>query len=46
MLATALDRLRKGEVVRDPGYDGVFGTINVFKGAEERTATMDQLSLL
>ncbi|HEY5805939.1 MAG TPA: endonuclease Q family protein [Candidatus Saccharimonadales bacterium] len=46
LLAVAIDRLRKGQVVREPGYDGVYGTIRVFKDAEERIATMDQLSLL
>jgi PHP family Zn ribbon phosphoesterase len=46
LLALAIDRLRKGDVVRDPGYDGVYGTIKVFKNAEERTAITDQLSLL
>jgi DNA helicase-2/ATP-dependent DNA helicase PcrA len=45
-LAIAIDRLRKGDVVRDPGYDGVYGTIKVFKNVEERTQTMNQLSLL
>jgi PHP family Zn ribbon phosphoesterase len=46
LLAQAIDRLRKGEVVREPGYDGVYGTIRVFKDAEERAAVADQLSLL
>ena len=46
LLAIAIDRLRRGEVVREPGYDGVFGTIKVFKNAEERNATLNQLSLL
>lgn len=46
LLALAIDRLRRGEVVRDPGYDGVYGTIKVFKDAEERSATLNQLSLL
>ncbi len=46
LLSLAIDRLRKGEVVRDPGYDGVYGTIKVFKDSEERTKVTDQLSLL
>jgi uncharacterized protein (TIGR00375 family) len=46
LLALAIDRLRRGDVVRDPGYDGVYGTIKVFKDAEERMAVTDQLSLL
>jgi uncharacterized protein (TIGR00375 family) len=46
LLAIAIDRLRRGDVVRDPGYDGVFGTIKVFKDSSERHANIDQLSLL
>lgn len=46
ILALAIERLRSGDVVRDPGYDGVFGTIKVFKDVSERQATINQLSLL
>lgn len=46
LLALAIERLRAGEVVRDPGYDGVYGTIKVFKNAAERADTMQQMSLL
>ncbi len=46
LLSLAIDRLRKGEVVRDAGYDGVYGTIRIFKDAEERASVADQLSLL
>lgn len=45
-IATAIERLRAGNVYRDPGYDGVFGTIKVFKDASERAETLSQLSLL
>jgi len=45
-LALAVSRLRAGNVVRDPGYDGIYGTIKVFKDSEERTASLNQLSLL
>lgn len=45
-LATAVDRLRRGDVVRDPGYDGVFGTIKVFKDRAERSSVFNQLALL
>jgi uncharacterized protein (TIGR00375 family) len=30
-LATAVDRLRRGEVTSDPGYDGEFGTVHVLQ---------------
>lgn len=46
LLSIAIDRLRRGDVVRDPGYDGIYGTIKVFKDSEERTQVTDQLSLL
>jgi uncharacterized protein (TIGR00375 family) len=46
LLALAIDRLRAGDVVREPGYDGIYGTIKVFKDAAERQAVRNQLSLL
>lgn len=46
LLAIAVERLRKREVVLEAGYDGVYGTIKVFKDASERQATLQQLSLL
>lgn len=46
LLALAIGRMRSGNVVRDPGYDGIYGTIKVFKDASERQLTLNQLSLL
>lgn len=46
LLKIAIERLRAGTVVRDPGYDGVFGTIKVFKDLAERQDVVAQLSLL
>jgi len=46
LLALAVERMRAREVVLDPGYDGVFGVIRVFRDAAERQETMNQLSLL
>lgn len=46
LLALAIGRLRSGNVVREPGYDGVYGTIKVFANAEERAASVNQLSFL
>ncbi|MFI6509506.1 endonuclease Q family protein [Streptosporangium sp. NPDC050855] len=37
-LAEAVDRLRRGEVIRDPGYDGTFGTIHLFAPDEPKGA--------
>jgi DNA helicase-2/ATP-dependent DNA helicase PcrA len=45
-LALAIERMRRREVVLDPGFDGVFGVIRVFKDTAERLETMNQLSLL
>lgn len=42
LLAIAIGRLRSGHVVRDPGYDGVFGTIKVFKDLTELQETRNQ----
>ncbi len=46
LLALAIDKMRRGDVVRDPGYDGVYGTIKVFKDTAQRSLAVDQLSLL
>lgn len=42
----AVERIRRGDVYKEPGYDGVFGTIRVFRDAQERAQTTAQLSLL
>jgi ATP-dependent DNA helicase UvrD/PcrA len=34
MLATALERLRSGRVISEPGYDGEYGVIRVFEDGE------------
>lgn len=34
VLAEAIRRIRKNEVIRNPGFDGVFGEIKVFKEGE------------
>ena len=46
LIGLAIERIRMGQVYRDPGFDGVFGTIKVFKDAQERAETTAQLSLL
>jgi DNA helicase II / ATP-dependent DNA helicase PcrA len=46
LLGAAIERLRAGNVHREPGYDGVFGVIRVFENAAERHEVSDQLSLL
>nr|WP_246361398.1 UvrD-helicase domain-containing protein [Haloechinothrix aidingensis] len=44
LLAEAVARLRRGEVRRQPGYDGEYGTITVFEPGEvrRRSAAMAQ----
>ena len=39
LVAEAVSRLRKQEVVREAGYDGVYGTIRLFRDAELRRHT-------
>lgn len=45
-VAFALDKMRKGEVNIEPGYDGVYGKIKIFKDDEERKNLSGQMSLL
>ena len=40
LVAEAVSRLRKQEVVREAGYDGVYGTIRLFRDAELRRHTL------
>lgn len=37
VLAVALDRLRKGEVIKHGGFDGEYGTIKLFKDGEAQS---------
>ncbi len=46
VLATAVDRMRRRDVYLEPGYDGVFGVIKVFRDSAERAEMLNQLSLL
>ncbi len=46
MAALAVERIRANEVYREPGFDGVFGTIKVFRDAAERQETTNQLTLI
>ena len=40
LVAEAVSRLRRQEVIRQAGYDGVYGTIRLFKDAELRRYTL------
>jgi DNA helicase-2/ATP-dependent DNA helicase PcrA len=43
IVAEAIARLRRGEVRRDAGYDGVYGTIRLFEAAELAGAALFDL---
>lgn len=45
-LAKLIERMRKGDVHIDPGYDGVYGTIKLFDDDKQRKEFSDQMSLL
>jgi DNA helicase II / ATP-dependent DNA helicase PcrA len=45
MLAMAIERMRQGNVVREPGFDGVYGTIKVFRDERERQEMLNQPTL-
>lgn len=40
LLARAIERMRQGDVLRDPGFDGIYGTIKVFKNDQERQSML------
>lgn len=44
--ALAVERIRANKVHKDSGYDGVYGTIRIFKDPAERAETLNQLSLI
>ncbi|MEK7152495.1 MAG: endonuclease Q family protein [Patescibacteria group bacterium] len=46
LVGLAVERIRTNEVHRESGFDGVFGSIRVFKDARERAETTAQLALL
>ena len=35
-IASAIERVRAGNITVEPGYDGVFGVVKVFVGNEDR----------
>jgi len=42
-LAVAIDKMRRGDMVILPGYDGVFGTVKIFKENETRKTKQESL---
>jgi PHP family Zn ribbon phosphoesterase len=48
-VAVGVDKVRMGDIVIDPGYDGVFGVVKLWREGEEKPlidASKEQLSLL
>lgn len=45
ILAEAVTRLRAGKVIRDPGYDGEYGTIRLFEDGELRAGKKKQSTI-
>ena len=47
-VAAGIDKVRSGDIVIDPGYDGVFGVVKLWREGEEKPlvdATKEQLSI-
>ena len=47
-VAVGVDKVRSGDIVIDPGYDGVFGVVKLWREGEEKPlidATKEQLSI-
>ena len=48
-VAQGVDKVRRGDLVIDPGYDGVFGVVKLWREGEEKPlvdASKEQLRLL
>ena len=45
-IAEGVQKVRKGELVIDPGYDGVYGVVKIWKdGEDEQNSEAPQLGL-
>ena len=47
-VAVGIDKVRRGEIVIDPGYDGVFGVVKIWRGEEGKPlleGSREQLSM-
>lgn len=45
-IAVAIDKMRRGDIRIEPGYDGVYGTVKIFKPGELEKLQPKQQSLL
>lgn len=44
-VAEGIEKVRKGDIIIDPGYDGVFGVVKIWQGEEGRMADRSQEQL-
>lgn len=47
-VAVGIEKVRKGDILIDPGYDGVFGVVKLWREGEEKPlvdASKEQLSI-
>jgi PHP family Zn ribbon phosphoesterase len=44
-IAEAILKVRRGELIIEPGYDGVYGTVKIFKEEELKQKQPQQLEL-
>lgn len=48
-IATGIEKVRRGDLIVDPGYDGVFGVVKLWREGEEKPlvdSSKEQLRLL
>ena len=47
-IAVGVDKVRSGDIVIDPGYDGVFGVVKLWRDGEQKSlvdASKEQLAI-
>ncbi len=44
-VAEGVDKVRRGDIVIDPGYDGVFGVVKIWGEGETKDTSKEQLSM-